>query len=470
MPKGEGEVRRSIKIKLIRHAESMNNQMYRDARFLFKGGTPEFDFDGWTNYVDQHRKADPGISDRGRLQAKQLCDYLTPHLKNQASHPVQIITSPMRRTLETILPTLEALGDEAHVIVNALYHESEGCHLKDVADPGMNQIDIQKFLEKGGSRLDFVAFHEDPTVGWYAHGIKAETRAESEKRASAFYAWFCDYLDIQFDAAQLDDDIYDAGVMLPDEARELDYEKFSPKQRKRRTVLCIGHGDFMSLVLKRIVTGFGHFVEHTGNPHRSAFVHYNTGISELEYFGKGRFLVMSHNNTPHLSQDPDLLTGGSLKDGWSYLMPDEEVMLYQEVSSYFADEVDGHVKEQAEALRNLYSSRHSFLARQASSVDSDDNDDDHYKNEMTFVVKRGLQVVGCVSFDDKSGLISNLIIRPSVKGSTVDKDLLNAVIQHASVSGLNEIKAKQTNDCIDFCEAHNFVLGDDGFYVLSTHR
>ena len=42
----------------------------------------------------------------------------------------------------------------------------------------------------------------------------------------------------------------------------------------------------MSLVLKRIVAGFGHSVEKEKVPHRSAFVHNNTGITELEYFGE----------------------------------------------------------------------------------------------------------------------------------------------------------------------------------------
>ncbi len=40
---GEGQVRRSISIRLIRHGESQNNQVYRDARRIYKGGTPEFD-------------------------------------------------------------------------------------------------------------------------------------------------------------------------------------------------------------------------------------------------------------------------------------------------------------------------------------------------------------------------------------------------------------------------------------------
>ena len=136
-----GLISRSIALKLVRHAESRNNEVYRKARILFKGGTADFDFDGWNNYVDKHRAADPGISDKGQEQARRLAQFLAPHLINQASKPVQIISSPMRRTLETAMPTLSALhqsksdvDDESpfSVIVNAFYFESEGCHLRDV--------------------------------------------------------------------------------------------------------------------------------------------------------------------------------------------------------------------------------------------------------------------------------------------------------------------------------------------------
>lgn len=130
-------MRKSISVKLIRHAESMNNEVYRNARFIYKGGTPEFDVEGWNSYVESLRKADPGLSTRGQQQAERLALYLARHLSNQASIPARIITSPMRRTIETILPTLHALNstiDEneksVHLMVNALYHETEGCYAK----------------------------------------------------------------------------------------------------------------------------------------------------------------------------------------------------------------------------------------------------------------------------------------------------------------------------------------------------
>ena len=256
----EGIVRRSIGIRMIRHAESKNNEVYRDARRLFKGGTDEFDTNGWVKYVDENRSHDPSISSTGEIQAEALKTYLVPHLDNQASHPVRIITSPMRRTMETILPTLRELKGDAKIIVNGLYFESEGCHIKDEPLPGMNQHEIKEFLSSATASTppEFIGFDEDPSAGWYAYGTGPETRAESEERAVAFYTWLCDYLDLQLQSD--DHDLFDAGVALPGEAHEIESDKLSPRLRRRRTAVLIGHGDFMSLVLKRIVAGFGHSI------------------------------------------------------------------------------------------------------------------------------------------------------------------------------------------------------------------
>ncbi len=65
---------------------------------------------------------------------------------------------------------------------------------------------------------------------------------------------------------------------------------------------------------------------------------------------------MQVNQTPHLDKldDIELKTGGSLKDGLSYLMPQDEMFLYNEVTCSCADELDEHVKEQTLALKNMY--------------------------------------------------------------------------------------------------------------------
>lgn len=348
----EGESRKSITLKLIRHAESRNNQLYRSAHVKYNYGTPEFDFKGWNDYVNNNRKADPSISDRGIQQANMLKDYLVSNLTNQASFPVRIVVSPMRRTLETIIPTIHSIlndveddtvvGEKCKIVVNGFYHESEGCHLKDVAEGGMNRREITDLIFPPNSKessflkdkvsLSFVGFPSDnEDDGWYVHKSGPETRAESEIRAAKFYTWICHHLDYELNRSsseqESDDtcveennnDIFDASVTREGEEHENEYDKMSARRRKRRQVLLVGHGDFMSLVLKRVVSGFGYSIEKENTPHRAAMIHFNTGITELEYFGRGRFLVMSTNHTPHLDNHPDgfsLKSGGGLKDGW----------------------------------------------------------------------------------------------------------------------------------------------------------
>jgi broad specificity phosphatase PhoE len=469
----ESSVRPSISLRLIRHAESYNNEVYRNARYIYRGGTPDFDQEGWENYVDMHRSADPSLSEIGKQQSEKLADFLVPHLAAQASRPVRIITSPMRRTLETVRPTLlrlEQLAKNAtgrntsseritQVHVNGFYFESEGCHTKDKPEEGMTPEHIRKVLEedistsigpeKGNNlNIDFVGF-PDMDRGWYCSGNGAETRAESEARASKFYLWLCEHLDqqlLEHDPVDGPNDLFDAGVAIPGEEGENEHDKQAPRQRRRRVALLIGHGDFMSLLLKRIVAGFGHYVETTGIPHRSAFTHYNTGITELEYFGHGRFLVMSHNQTPHLTvQDyVTLRSGGSLKDGWSYLVPNDEIVLNAEVSVAFSDEdMEEHVREQTQALKALYLSSESDVLLNGGStsslsvekdVDQAGQQQEKPENMKHFIVKRGLQVVGVATYSERTGRLTDVAVRPSA-GKQVSEALFNAVREHSKGMG-----------------------------------
>ena len=204
---------------------------------------------------------------------------------------------------------------------------------------------------------------------------------------------------------------------------------------------------------------------------------------------KGRFLVMQVNHTPHLNhiQDIQLKTGGSLKDGWSYLMPQDEILLYNEVTSAFADELDDHVKEQTHALKNLYLSKQgtggSFLMRKHDENDNNYNGDNsenanndetesqdaikntkQRENEMTFVIQRGLQVAGCVTFNDQTGEMSDLVIRPSAKANNFEKELVTAVISHAKKQGHSQIISFMTQ-----CHEDHFEMFKEvGFVYCQT--
>ena len=369
MPRQNGKP--SIAFHMIRHAESNNNRVYADGKVLFREGSSDCDRAGWVKYVDAHRKADPHLSPRGLRQADALSDgYLHPSLfSHQASSPVRILCSPMLRTLLTIRPTLERLilssstsqkdtksatsehfQHKVHLTIVAFYHEIEGCHTKGQAEPGMNQNEIQDclfrhILEDDRLQIDQSHINEIVTIdfvgfdrsdeGWYANGKGHESRIDGEARAAKYCLWLSDYLDsLMYDDKCVDDnenatandDLFDVGLLLPGEDLEDEHDKFSKRMRRRRTVLAIGHGDFMSVVLKRLVGGYvgcgrgGRLVEQTGRQHRTVFAHYNTGITELEYFGHSRFIVMTTNVTPHIPPERyrDLRSGGTLRDGWAF--------------------------------------------------------------------------------------------------------------------------------------------------------
>jgi hypothetical protein len=297
----------------------------------------------------------------------------------------------------------------------------------------MNQDQINEILQQGENHptnVEFVGFPTDPNRGWYHGATGEETRMESERRAAKFYMWLCEHLDQELKAES--PAVFDAGVQVPEEEGECEHDKIAPRHRCRHTTLLIGHGDFMSLVLKRIIAGFGHAVENDGIPHRSAMVHNNTGTTSLEYFGNGRWLVMGMNQTPHFAPEEyaKLRTGGSLKDGWSYLVPNDEFILDAEVSVAFLDEHDDHVLEQTEALKALY----------LSSADSDNLHIDKTlsveKDEKLklFVVKRGLQVVGVATYSEQTGRLTDVAIRPSA-GNIASETLLNSVKNYSRKLG-----------------------------------
>lgn len=127
-------------------------------------------------------------------------------------------------------------------------------------------------------------------------------------------------------------------------------------------------------------------------------------------------------------------------------MPNDKFVLEHEVAVAFSDEVvDGHVREQAEALRKLYLEKKKTPA----------------EGEVTLVVKRGLQVVGCASFHEESGRISDVVVRPSARGSQVGRALVDSAVAHAKKVGADELVAEpQTDEAKAFFSSLGFQEGE----------
>jgi N-acetylglutamate synthase-like GNAT family acetyltransferase len=146
---------------------------------------------------------------------------------------------------------------------------------------------------------------------------------------------------------------------------------------------------------------------------------------------------MGHNQTPHFTPDQyeTMRTGGSLKDGWSYLMPNDEFILDVEVSVAFSDELEGHVREQAEALKSLYlSSKETEKLSADSSLLVEEKVDSKPGRQKQFIVKHGLQVVGVATYCEETGNLTDVAVRPSA-GKEVSETLFNAVKEHSRKLG-----------------------------------
>lgn len=162
---------------------------------------------------------------------------------------------------------------------------------------------------------------------------------------------------------------------------------------------------------------------------------------------------MGTNQTPHFAPEEhsEYRSGGSLKDGWSYLMPTDEFVLGAEVSVAFSDELEDHILEQTTALKALYlhsnssddgddgvkvkaSSTTKLQVEQEEQV-SANNNNNKGKGGKVFVVKRGLQVVGVATYSEDTGFLTDVAVRPSVNGAEIGATLMNAVKSHARTLG-----------------------------------
>lgn len=203
-------------------------------------------------------------------------------------------------------------------------------------------------------------------------------------------------------------------------------------------------------------------------------MHFNTAITSLEYFGQGRFLVMTSNHTPHFHPDEytTLRSGGSLLDGWSYLMPNDEFILHAEVSVAFLDEVDEHVREQTQALKSLYLSSQGTKRLHADNtlqIEEHTDPKTSAKNDhVHFIVQRGLQVVGCAAYDETTGQLFDVALRPSAE-KEVAETLMKAVKDHARKEGRsgNLLVRPRSAECaklfqqLGFTEKSNVQPADD---------
>jgi broad specificity phosphatase PhoE/GNAT superfamily N-acetyltransferase len=92
------------RLLLIRHAESENNRSQTELLERF-GDDPV----GFTEAFALASVTDPGLSEIGHLQAASLAKVLAPIFEHSNADAL-LVSSPMRRALQTVMPLVERVG------------------------------------------------------------------------------------------------------------------------------------------------------------------------------------------------------------------------------------------------------------------------------------------------------------------------------------------------------------------------
>lgn len=264
-------------IILIRHGESLNNIIYDELRSRLGADVSDEVLDIEESKL---RSPDPGLSDKGVLQARHLGEFICSNgcvlggipfsTPTSGEDSWEIYSSPMIRALltsqEIIKPLLAKHSDIVVKVKHDLY-ESGGCHERGRGLNGSSSSDVE-------SR--FLNFKCEPGMeqGWYHNKPKQETHAEFIDRMDRIAGWLF---------------------------------------ALQRNVILVMHGNLMSGIINRLIQG------STGNAPGDGclFIHHNTAYTHVQVFTEplpaGRVARISTiqgvNLSDHLVGHKHLLSG-----------------------------------------------------------------------------------------------------------------------------------------------------------------
>ncbi|PRP93057.1 bifunctional RNase H/acid phosphatase [Enhygromyxa salina] len=256
------------RLLLVRHAQSKNNLSNARIREELRDDPERMHAE-----AARAREPDPDLSELGRAQAERVAEHLAPILSEPRS---LLVSSPMRRALQTATPIAARVGLERFVCEAGLF-EVGGCHYCGELRPSATAAALEaEFPVRCGAM--------DPE-GWYAGHGGAETSDEARARVERAIAW--------------------AEATLAAGTHE--------------TVVVIAHGDLLSRWLRRWL--------HVPWQRGLAFVHGNTGITTLSWDRREGLLLEGFNSLTHLP--PKLRSGADAEFWWRYAWPDLELSRYE---------------------------------------------------------------------------------------------------------------------------------------------
>jgi 2,3-bisphosphoglycerate-dependent phosphoglycerate mutase len=278
------------RLLLVRHAQSQNNlsdeliyEQYRHDRLRAR------------LEAGRARRPDPELSDIGRMQAEQLAEALVPALTEKAGRTL-LISSPMRRALQTAMPIAVGAGFE---------RERFFCHTE-LFELGSGYYGDHALPSSRVAQLEAdypLTCHAVPNDDLYV-GTRGESEERGRARVDRVIAWF---------EATLAREQYDL-------------------------LIVVAHGHLLTRWLRRWI----------GVPWGSglAFVHANASLTMLHWDACDGLLLEFTNETAHL--EPEICTGGHSSGWWSYSSPDLLIEPF-----FGREDLDPLTSEELAAFRGL---------------------------------------------------------------------------------------------------------------------
>lgn len=149
-------------------------------------------------------------------------------------------------------------------------------------------------------------------------------------------------------------------------------------------------------------------------------------------------------------------------------MPADKFVLNAEVSVSFCDEeLEDHVREQANALRSLYLFSGDHQATPSGDLEVESEQENTGK-KVQFVVKRGLQVVGVATYSEETGRLTDVAIRPSAASDRIGETLMDSVRKHARKMGRSAslVVQPRSPDSRELFESMGFTEIDEKMMAL----
>lgn len=386
----------------IRHAQSANN--VNAARLLRKYNGNEKDKE-MIKERETLRSDDAELSELGKQQAKNLANNFFKKLENDDKDLTNylFVSSPMRRALDTISPTLSMFKiPKNRVLCYGEFYETGGCYYFNESRPGRGCDVIEKKYK--------ITCVDVPAEGWFAGRKTPETFWQSLERTERVHNWIKSLV-----------------------------KKYHSTYH---TAVFIGHGSFLNLLMSSFAK--------TPISRRVMFVHNNTGITKVRYSLKHGIQFLQLNSTGHIATN--YLSGGSKEDDWRAMTGYVVISRIENLPTCDAKLYISTIGHRAKYLWNTETE--TMLNNNIRKDDS----------VVHFVAYLFGKLIGMVQYDKECNIMRQILVLPEWRRGHVGAQLVSSVKKEVLQNKQNTLSVDARISSCNFFKSQGFQVDGPPYY------